>query len=95
MVKATVVVRENATGDSASWDIAFMIKRGANAASTAIVGTVAGTTTQFAGDAGASTWTIGVTANTTLGCPTVTVNGEAAHNLKWVMDVYSCVQVAG
>ena len=95
MVKATVTVRENSTGDSATWDVAFMIKRGANAAATAIVGTVVGTTTQFAGDAGAATWTIGVTANTTLGCPTFTATGEASHNLKWLVDVYSCAQVVG
>jgi hypothetical protein len=92
-IRAIVVVRENATGDTAMYDVAFCIKRGANAAATALVGTP--TVAQTWADAGAITWTIGVTANTTLGCPTITATGEAAHTLRWGMDVYACIQISG
>lgn len=92
-VKAVVVVRQDATGDSAKYDVDFCIKRGANAASTALVGTA--TATQVQADAGASTWTVGVTADTTIGCPAFTVTGEAAHTLRWSAHIYACVQVVG
>lgn len=92
-VRAIVAVRENATGDTAMYDVAFCIKRGASAAATALVGTP--TIAQTWADAGAAAWTIGVTANTTLGCPTITVTGEAGHTLRWGMDAYSCVQIVG
>lgn len=91
--KAIVAVRENATGDSASWEVTFHIKRGANAASTALVGTPS--VTPIGADSGAATWALAVTANTTRGAPDFTVTGEAAHTLRWVTDVYSCVQVVG
>lgn len=93
VVKATVVVRENSTGDTAAWDVTFCIKRGANAASTTIVGTAA--INVIGADAGATVWALDVTADTTLGCPKFEVTGEASHSLKWVADVYSCVQVVG
>lgn len=75
-------VREDATGDSKSIEFKGSIKRGANAAATALQGTVTqadlGTP-----DAGA-TWTVAFTANTTLGGLAITVTGEAAHTLRWV-----------
>lgn len=92
-IKATVIARQNSTGDTASWDVVFTIKRGSNAASTAIVGTVSAAS--IAADSGAAAWTIGVTANTTFGCPTFTVTGEASKSIMWVADVYSAVLVTG
>jgi hypothetical protein len=91
--KAIVTVREAATGDSAAWDVTGAVKRGANAASTALLGTP--TVTSIGADAGAATWTIAVTADTTNGAVRFTATGEAAHSLKWVVDVYSCAQVVG
>jgi hypothetical protein len=91
--KAIVVVRENATGDSAAWEVTGAVKRGANAASTALLGTP--TATSIGADAGAATWTVGVTADTTNGGIRFTATGEASHNLRWVTDVYSCAQVVG
>lgn len=93
MVKGTVVCRENATGDTSAWEFTVLIKRGANAAATALV--AAATISAPIQDAGAATWTLGITANTTLGGLTITVTGEAAHNIKWVTDVYSCNEVVG
>lgn len=85
-------VRENATGDSKSIEFKGSIKRGANAAATALQGTVTqadiGTP-----DAGA-TWTVAFTADTTNGCLAITVTGEASHTLRWVARVVT-TEVAG
>jgi hypothetical protein len=91
--KCLVGVRENATGDSAAWEVTGSATRGANAASTALLGTP--TITSIGASAGAATWTIAVTADTTNGGIRFTATGEAAHNLKWVVSVYDCAQVVG
>lgn len=93
LVKATVVVREAATGDSAAWDVRACVKRGANAAATSLVGTPA--VTSLAADAGAAAWAVAVVADTTNGALQFQVTGEASHTLRWVVDVYSCAQVVG
>lgn len=80
-----LVVRENATGDSKAIEFKGAIKRGANAASTAILGSV--TQADLGADAGASTWTAAFTADTTNGALSITVTGEASHSLKWVARV--------
>jgi hypothetical protein len=72
-------------GNTKGWFIEGAIKRGANAAATALVGTP--TVTSNYADAGASTWTVAVTANTTLGCITITVTGQAATTIRWVAQV--------
>jgi hypothetical protein len=81
-----LVVRENATGDSKAIEFKGAIKRGANAASTALLGAVTqadiGTP-----DAGSATWTLAITANTSTGCLQLEVTGEASHNLKWTATV--------
>lgn len=83
--KAQVLVREGATGDSKSWDVAFLISRGANAASTALIGSPSFTI--IGASAGAATWDLNVSANTTLGAAAFTGTGEAAHNLHWIAVV--------
>lgn len=87
VVTGLVVVRENATGDTASWKFDAHIRRGANAAATAMV--AACTPTQIAADAGASTWTIAVAADTTNGGLAIDVTGEASHTLRWVATLTS------
>ena len=77
-----VIAGVTGAGDSARWTINGAIKRGANAASTVMVGTPTVTMTHF--DAGAATWVVAVTANTTIGCITVTVTGAAATTIRWV-----------
>ncbi|MFZ9349582.1 MAG: hypothetical protein ACO242_02675 [Candidatus Fonsibacter ubiquis] len=72
-------------GDTARWTINGAIKRGANAASTTLVGTP--TVTMTHNDAGAAAWVAAVTANTTLGCLTVTVTGAAATTIRWVAKI--------
>lgn len=83
--------REAATGDSKSIKFEGSIKRGANAAATALQGSVTqadlGTP-----DAGA-TWTFAFTADTSNGALAVTFTGEASHNLQEVCTVYTTENV--
>ena len=80
--RGSVIAGVTGAGDSKSWTFEGAIKRGANAASTAVVGSVILNT--IAQDAGASAWIIAITANTTLGCIAVTVTGAAATTIRWV-----------
>ena len=72
-------------GNTARWTISGAIKRGANAASTAMVGTP--TVTMTHNDAGAAAWTVAVTADTTNGGISVTVTGAAATTIRWVCRI--------
>ena len=69
-------------GNTKGWKIEGVIKRGANAASTALVGTP--TVTSTYADAGASTWVIAVTADTTNGGLAVTFTGQASTTIRTV-----------
>jgi hypothetical protein len=80
-----VIAGVTGAGDSARWTINGAIKRGANAASTVMVGTPTVVMSHF--DAGAATWVVAVTADTTLGCITVTVTGAAATTIRWVCKI--------
>jgi len=72
-------------GNTKGWFIEGAIKRGANAASTALVGTP--TVTSNYADAGAAAWTVAVTADTTNGAIAVTVTGAAATTIRWVCQL--------
>ena len=72
-------------GNTKGWFIEGVIKRGANAASTALVGTP--TVTSNYADAGASTWTIAVTADTTNGGLAVTFTGQASTTIRTVAQI--------
>jgi hypothetical protein len=72
-------------GDTKGWTIEGVIKRGANAASTALVGTP--TVTSLYADAGAATWVIAVTADTTNGGIRVTFTGQAATTIRTVCRI--------
>jgi hypothetical protein len=80
-----VIAGVTGAGDSARWTINGAIKRGANAASTTMVGTATVTMTHF--DAGAATWVVAVTANTTNGGIKVEVTGAAATTIRWVCKI--------
>ena len=90
-VRGTVVARNTSTNDCKEWTFDALIKRGANAAATAIVGTPSITST-FA-DAAASGWTIDVTADTTNGALAINVTGAAATTVRWTGVVHS-IEVA-
>jgi hypothetical protein len=83
--RGEVVAGVTGGGNSKSWTIEGLIKRGANAASTALVGTP--TVTSSFADAGASTWVIAVTADTTNGGLAVTFTGQAATTIRTVAQI--------
>ena len=72
-------------GNTKGWYIEGVIKRGANAASTALVGTP--TVMSSYADVGAATWTIAVTADTTYGGLAVTFTGQAATTIRTVAQI--------
>jgi hypothetical protein len=72
-------------GNTKGWTIEGVIKRGANAASTALVGTP--TVTSMYADVGAATWAIAVTADTTNGGLRVTFTGQAATTIRTVCQI--------
>lgn len=83
--KGQAVARESSTGDVKTWDFSGTIKRGANAAATAIVGSV--TMTVKDADAGASAWTLAIDADTTNGSLRATATGEAAKAIQWLVEI--------
>jgi hypothetical protein len=83
--RGEVISGKTAGGDTKGWTIEGVIKRGANAASTALVGTP--TVTSSFADAGASTWDIAVTADTTNGGIRVTFTGQAATTIRTVCQI--------
>ena len=83
--KGLVVARNTSTGDMASWEIRGAIKRGANAASTALVGSP--TITSIAADSAASTWTIAITADTANGSLQLTGTGATSTTIHWVARI--------
>ena len=80
-----VVSGKTAGGDTKGWTIEGVIKRGANAASTALVGTP--TVVSTYADVGAATWAIAVTADTTNGGIRVTFTGQAATTIRTVCQI--------
>jgi hypothetical protein len=80
-----VVAGVTGGGDTKGWKIEGVIKRGANAASTALVGTP--TVTSTYADAGASTWVIAETADTTNGGLAVTFTGQASTTIRTVAQI--------
>jgi hypothetical protein len=83
--RGEVVAGVTGGGNTKGWTIEGVIKRGANAASTALVGTP--TVTSSYADAGASTWTIAVTADTTNGGLAVTFTGQASTTIRCVAQI--------
>jgi hypothetical protein len=71
-------------GNTKGWTIEGVIKRGANAAATTLVGV---TVTSMYADVGAATWTIAVTADTTNGGLRVTFTGQASTTIRTVCQI--------
>jgi hypothetical protein len=81
-----VVARSTGGTDHAAYMRRVLIKRDANAASTAIIGTVLSPTADIE-STGATAWDVGVTADTTNGGMLITVTGAAATTINWVASV--------
>ena len=86
-VTGTVICRQSVAGsDKASgWTFTAVIRRGANAASTALVAAV--TPILVAQDLSLATTVLAITADTTNGGLAVTVTGIAATNIRWVATI--------
>lgn len=79
-----------AARDSKAWDVAGAIKRGANAAATALLGTPTITVLGADANLGADNTTgavIAIAADTTNGGLRINVTGQANKNLRWVATV--------
>jgi hypothetical protein len=83
--QGTCIANVTGGGTTSGWKFEGVIKRGANAASTVLVAAV--TPTVIAQDAGASTWVLAITADTTNGGIAVTVTGAAATTIRWVAKI--------
>jgi len=86
-VSGSIIANVTAAGNTAAWSFEAVIKRGANAASTVLVGTPV--VNLVARDAGASTWIVALTADTTNGALMFTVTGQAATTIRWVANLRS------
>ena len=83
--KGSVIANVTGAANGASWSFEGAIMRGANAASTVLIGTPA--INRVAATAGATAWLIALTADTTNGGLAVTVTGAASTTIRWVASV--------
>jgi hypothetical protein len=83
--KGSVIANVTGAANGASWSFEGAIMRGANAASTVLMGTPA--INRVAATAGATAWVIALTADTTNGGLAVTVTGAASTTIRWVCSV--------
>ena len=79
-----VLARNTATNESMSWSGTALIKRGANAASTTLIGS---TIASDFGDAAMSACTVTLSADTTRGALAVIVTGLASTTVRWVAQL--------
>lgn len=86
-VRGSCIANVTGGGNTKAWSFEAAIKRGANAASTAIVGAVIKNV--VAADAGAATWDITIVADTTNGALQVQVTGQAATTIRWTCRLES------
>ena len=90
-VRGTVVARNISTNAAKEWTFEALIKRGASASATSIVGTPTLTST-FA-DTAAESWALAITADTTNGSLAITGTGAASTSIRWTAVVHS-IEVA-
>ena len=84
-LQGTCIANVTGGGTTSGWKFEGVIKRGASAASTALVAAV--TPTVIAQDVAAATWVLAITADTTNGGIAVTVTGAAATTIRWVAKI--------
>lgn len=88
MFNIDLIARNTGADDeSAAWNVQFAIRRGTDASTTALIGSV--TKTVIGKDTNASTWDVAVTADTTNGRPAIAVTGEASKTIRWVATIRS------
>lgn len=82
-----IVARDTATGSCARWEAKGLIKRGANASTTALVGVPTITLTHNDAVTWAVVGAIALTADTTNGALAITVTGAVATTIKWLAKI--------
>jgi len=82
--KGAVIAGVTGAGDTKGWSIEGVIKRGAGVGTTVLVGS---TVTSLYADAGAATWAVTATADTTNGGLKITVTGQASTTIRWVCEL--------
>jgi len=80
--KGSVIANVTGAASGAAWSFEGAIMRGANAASTVLIGTPV--LNRIAVSSGASLWAVALTADTTNGGLAVTVTGIASTTIRWV-----------
>ena len=80
--KGSVIANVTGAASGAAWSFEGAIMRGANAASTVLIGTPV--LNRVAVSSGASLWVVALTADTTNGGLAVTVTGVASTTIRWV-----------
>ena len=83
--KGTCIAGVTGAGNTKAWEFRGAIKRGANAASTTLVGSVIKDVLAY--DSGAAAWDVDFTADTTNGALQVTVTGQASTTIRWVCKI--------
>jgi hypothetical protein len=82
--KGEVISGVTGGGNTKGWEISGVIKRGAGVGTTTLVGS---TVTSMYADAGAVTWTIALSADTTNGGLAVTFTGQAGTTIRTVAQI--------
>jgi hypothetical protein len=82
-----VTAKKASTGDARGWQFNGVIKNIGGA--TAIVGTPPTTDQDLGNDAGASGWSVAVSADNTNDALIITVTGVASTTISWVATVYT------
>jgi hypothetical protein len=80
--KGSCIANVTGAANGAAWSFEGAIMRGANAASTVLIGTPV--LNRIAVSSGASLWVVALTADTTNGGLAVTVTGVASTTIRWV-----------
>ncbi|MDB5412264.1 MAG: hypothetical protein JWR10_599, partial [Rubritepida sp.] len=76
-------------GDCAGWELTALVKRGASAAATVLVGGSGSSVAPLHASAAAATWRLGLAADTTAGGLALTATGEANKTVRWVARILS------
>jgi hypothetical protein len=82
-----VVARNTVTGMTGRWEAKGLIKRGANASTTALVGTPTVTLTNGDAEAWIVAGAIAITADTTYGALAITATGAVSTTIHWLTKI--------
>lgn len=95
VVTGIIVAKDTDTSvaDAKAWEFTATFKRGANVSSVQLLG--AATISSLAGDSGASSWNVVITADTANGGVSFSVTGAPGTTIRWLASVDSTEVVNG